>query len=165
MYKGTFGTCSTPLAGLDQYTRATLNGVSWFKTIAKCWKSRSMTSIFNTHWENSKMHIWCKFSDYSSNPLQVITETNPISKYSKSKWPTWPWRSRSMTSIFNTNRENPRMHVWCKFGDELSCGQVEFPRILSQNGQNDLEGLGQWPPFFYQPRISQDACLVQIWWF
>ena len=24
--------------------------------------------------------------------------------------------------------------------DELSCGQVEFPRILSQNGQNDLEG-------------------------
>ena len=24
--------------------------------------------------------------------------------------------------------------------DELSCGQTEFPRILSQNGQNDLEG-------------------------
>ena len=25
----------------------------------------------------------------------------------------------------------------------LSCGQAEFPRILSQNGQNDLEGQGQ----------------------
>ena len=31
--------------------------------------------------------------------------------------------------------------------EELSCGQTKFPRILSQNGQNDLEGQGQWPPF------------------
>ena len=30
---------------------------------------------------------------------------------------------------------------------------------------NDLEGQGQWPHFQYQLRISQDACLVQIWWF
>ena len=46
---------------------------------------------------------------------------------------------------------------WCMLGanlvivaqicDELSCGQAEFPTILSQNGQNDLEGQGQWPPF------------------
>ena len=26
-------------------------------------------------------------------------------------------------------------------------GQAEFPIIVSQNGQNDLEGHGQWPPF------------------
>ena len=31
--------------------------------------------------------------------------------------------------------------------DELSCRQAEFPKILSQNGQNDLEDHGQWPPF------------------
>ena len=31
--------------------------------------------------------------------------------------------------------------------DEISCGQAEFPKILRQNGQNDLEGQGQWPPF------------------
>ena len=31
--------------------------------------------------------------------------------------------------------------------DELFCGQAEFSRILGQNGQNDLEGKGQWPPF------------------
>ena len=31
--------------------------------------------------------------------------------------------------------------------DELSHGQAEFPRILIQNGQNDLEGQGQWPSF------------------
>ena len=46
---------------------------------------------------------------------------------------------------------------WCMLGansvilaqicDELSCGQAEFPTILSQNGQNDLESQGQWPPF------------------
>ena len=28
--------------------------------------------------------------------------------------------------------------------DKLSRGQTKFPRILSQNGQNDLEGEGQW---------------------
>ena len=31
--------------------------------------------------------------------------------------------------------------------DELTCRQAKFPRILSQNGQNDLEGQGQWPQF------------------
>ena len=30
---------------------------------------------------------------------------------------------------------------------KLSRGQVEIPRILSQNGQNDLEGQSQWPLF------------------
>ena len=32
----------------------------------------------------------------------------------------WPWRSLSMTSIFNTNWEYPTMHVWCKFCDSSS---------------------------------------------
>ena len=31
--------------------------------------------------------------------------------------------------------------------DELSCKQAKFPRILSQNSQNDLEGQCQWPLF------------------
>ena len=31
--------------------------------------------------------------------------------------------------------------------DELLHEQSEFPRIQSQNGQNDLEGQGQSPPF------------------
>ena len=31
--------------------------------------------------------------------------------------------------------------------NELSRGQAKFPRILSQNDLNDLEGLRQWPPF------------------
>ena len=43
---------------------------------------------------------------------------------------------------------------WCIFGDcnsypsqVITHGQGKFPRILSQNGQNDLEGQGLWPPF------------------
>ena len=99
------------------------------------------------------MHIWCKFGDSSSNLLQVITETSQISKNSKSKWPKWSGRPKLMTSIFNTSREYPRMHVWCKFCDSspklwgVITHKPKFPRILSQNVQHDLEGQGQWPPF------------------
>ena len=42
--------------------------------------------------------------------------------------------------------------------DELSRRQAKFPRILSQNGQNDLEGQGQWPPFSI-PTESIPWCL------
>ena len=42
--------------------------------------------------------------------------------------------------------------------DELSCRQTKFPRILSQNGQNDLEGQGQWPPFSI-PAKSIPGCM------
>ena len=31
-----------------------------------------------------------------------------------SKWPKWHWRSMSMSSIFNTSWEYPRIHLWCK---------------------------------------------------
>ena len=31
--------------------------------------------------------------------------------------------------------------------EELLHGQARFPKILSQNGQSDLEGQGQWLPF------------------
>ena len=41
---------------------------------------------------------------------------------------------------------------------ESSRGQSEFPRILSQNGQNDLEGQGQWPPFSI-PAESIPRCM------
>ena len=36
---------------------------------------------------------------------------------------------------------------WTAARNKLSCGQAKFPRILNQNGQNDLEGHDQWPPF------------------
>ena len=110
------------------YTRAHLGRVaplgqarSVYKSNVECiFLSRNdgqMTSIFNTNWEHPRMHVYCKFGDSSPNLWWVITQTSHISHNSESKWPKWPWRSRSMTSIFNTKQVYPRMHVWCKFGD------------------------------------------------
>ena len=48
-------------------------------------RSMSMTPIFNIDWKNPKIHIWCKFGDFSSNPLQVVSRTNLISLL------VWQW--------------------------------------------------------------------------
>ena len=69
------------------------------------------------------------------------------------KWPNdlegqgqWPPSSilpkRIPKCIFGAN-----LGILAQIRNELSHGQAEFPRIPSQNGQNDLEGQGQWPPF------------------
>ena len=65
----------------------------------------------------------------------------------------WPWRSKSITPLSIPAKTITR----CIFGANLMilaqiqyrllCGQAKFPRILSQIGQNDLEGESQWPPF------------------
>ena len=49
--------------------------------------------------------------------------------------------------------------------DELSHGQAEFPRNLSQKSKMTLKVKDNDLHFQYHPRVSQDACLVQIWWF
>ena len=102
------------------------------------WRSRSMTSIFNTSWEYLRMHIWCKFGDCSLNLCWVIARTSQISYNSESKWSKRPWRSRSMTSILNTSREYSRMHVCCKFVDSSSnlcwviMGKVKFTDVFGE---------------------------------
>ena len=65
----------------------------------------------------------------------------------------WPWRSRLMNPILNISGENTKMHICANFiilphiHYKLSYWEAKFSRILSQKGQNDLEGQGQWPPF------------------
>ena len=44
---------------------------------------------------------------------------------------------------------------------ELSWGQSKFPRILSQNGQNDFESQGQWP-LFSMPAENIPGCM-HVW--
>ena len=39
------------------------------------WRSRSTTPIFNTNWDYSMIHVWCKFGDPSSNLWRVIVRT------------------------------------------------------------------------------------------
>ena len=48
--------------------------------------------------------------------------------------------------------------------NELLHKQAKFPRILSQNGQMTLKVKINDLHFQYQLRVSQIACLVQIWW-
>ena len=154
-----------PLVGLDQCTRAPLNAVLWVEIAKWPCRSRSMPSIFNSSRKNPKIHIWWKFGDSSSNPLKVtkwdclrmhvwckfgdsspnlwrvIARTSRISYNSESKWPKWPWRSRSITPIFNTNREHAEMHVWYKLVipaqicDDLSCGQSKIYGRTATDGQ------------------------------
>ena len=49
--------------------------------------------------------------------------------------------------------------ILAQIDNELSRGQAKFPRILSQNGQNDLEGQGQWPPVSI-PAESIPGCML-----
>ena len=48
--------------------------------------------------------------------------------------------------------------ILAQIDDELSHGQAEFPRIVSQNGQNDHQCQGQRPPFSI-PAESIPGCL------
>ena len=102
-------TCSKyPLAGQDQYTRATLNAVSWVEMMTK--------------WQM----IW--------RPFSITAERIP-------------------RSIFGVN-----LVILAQIHYKLSRRKAKFPRIQSQNGQNDLEGQSQWPPFSI-PAESIPGCM------
>ena len=59
------------------------------------------------------------------------------------QWPPFSIPAESIPRcMFGAN-----LVILAQICDELSWGQAEFPKILSQNGQNDLEGQGQLPPF------------------
>ena len=76
-------------------------------------------------------------------------------------------RSQSMTPIFNTNREYPRMHVWCKLQPESVMSYHEDkPNYLFwvKMAKMTLKVKVIDPHFQYQLRVSKNACLVQILW-
>ena len=85
-------------------------------------------------------------------------------RFLESKW--WPnvLEGQSQWFPFSTPAERiPR----CIFGANLVilaqihyklCRQAKFPRILSQNDQNDLDGQGQWPSFSI-PAESIPGCV------
>ena len=104
--------------------------------------------------------------------LISVSTKGPWNDFDDEKWPKWPWRSRSMTSIINTSREYPRMHVWSKFGDSslksMTSYRADKPNFLEfwvKMAKMTLKVKANHLHFQYQPRVSQDACLVQIWWF
>ena len=81
------------------------------------------------------------------------------------KW--WPndFEGQGQRPIFSIPAESipgcmfgANLVILAQICDELLRGQAEFPRILTQNGQNDLEGYGQWPPFSI-PAESIPECM------
>ena len=76
------------------------------------------------------------------------------------QWPPFSIPAESILGcMFGAN-----LVILAQIYDELSHGLAKFLRILSQNGQNDLEGQGQWPPFSIPadsiPRCMSGANLV-----
>ena len=82
----------------------------------------------------------------------------------ESKWPNdlagegrWPpfliLAERIPRYIFGAN-----LVILAQIHYKLSCRQAKFPRFLCQNGQNDLEGQIQWPPFS-TPAESIPVCM------
>ena len=135
------------LADLVQYTRATLNAVSWnpgskwpndlegqdqspphsipVKGISRC--------IFGINWV-------------------ILAQIYFMSLRGQAKFPRILSRNGQNGlegqgyCIFDTRHKYPVMHfganvvIPVKIRDELLRGQAEFPRILRKNGQNDLGG-------------------------
>ena len=73
----------------------------------------------------SKNHIFANLMQFKI-PKKIET------KQESKKWPNLEGQVND--SIFNTSWENPKMHIWCLFGDSssnlLSLRQAKFPRIL-----------------------------------
>ena len=146
----------------------------WVEMAKWPWWSRSMTSIFNISWDNTKVHTWYKFDDSSSKSLQGIVWTIQISKNSEPQWPKWPWSWRSMISIFNSSWDYPMMHVWCKFGDfssnlldELSCGHAKVYGETDRRTDRQMQAttIPIWPErsrgknIYYVSYIKREMCV------
>ena len=127
------------------------------------WRSRSMTPIFKTSSRNLKMHIWCPFGDSSSNPLSYRADKFPriLSQNDLEGQGQWPPFSIPVKNIPGC----------IKFGDS----SPNLWRVISRTIWIPRNSVSKWPKrpwrsrsmtsiFQYQPRVSQDACLVPIWW-
>ena len=92
---------------------------------------------------------------------RTLSQNGQIDLEGQSQWPPFSIPTKSIPGCML----GANLVILAQICDELSCGQAKFPRILNQNGQNDLESKKVNDLHFqYQPRVSQDACLVQIWW-
>ena len=79
-------------------------------------------------------------------PRSVYKATlKALSCNSESKWPQYPeGHGQAPHFQYQPSSESQDAHlvIVAQIHYKLTCGQAEFPRILSQNGQNDLEGQG-----------------------
>ena len=97
-------------------------------------------------------------------PAQISIQERRWMPFLESKWPKnlegqGQWHPFSVPAkkisicIFAAN-----LVILAQIRCKLSRGQIKFPRIRCQNGQYDLEGQGQWPPFSI-PAASIPGCM------
>ena len=73
----------------------------------------------------------------------ILSQNGQSDLEGQGQWPPFSIPAESIPGyMFGAN-----LGISAQICDELLHGQAEFPIILSQNCQNDLEGQGQWPPF------------------
>ena len=85
---------------------------------------------------------------------RILSQNGQNDLEGQGQWPPFSIPTQSIPGcMFGAN-----LVILTHIYEELSCGQAEFPRILGQNGQNDLEGQGQWPPFSI-PTESIPRCM------
>ena len=74
---------------------------------------------------------------------RILSQNGQNDLEGQGQWPPFSIPAESISEyMFDAN-----LVIVAQIYDELLCGQAKFPRILSQNGQNDLEDQGQWPLF------------------
>ena len=146
----------------------------WVEMANWSWRSRSMTPIFNTSGNNLKVHYGLNFINAAGIHYKLLRgqaiflkilgqngQNDQNDLEGPGQWPPFSIPAASIPScMFSAN-----LMIVSQIYFKSLCGQVDFPRGLSQNGHNDLEGQGQWPPFSIPAAVSQDACFMQIWWF
>ena len=85
---------------------------------------------------------------------RILSQNDQNDIEGQGQWPPFSIPTKSIPGcMFRAN-----WMILAQICDELPSGQAEFTRILSQNGQNDLEGKGQWPPFS-MPAESTPGCM------
>ena len=129
-----------------------------------------MTSIFNTSWGPECMfganlvivaQIYESLLHGQAAFPRILSQNGQNDLEGQGQWPPFSIPAASITGcMFGAN-----LVILAQIYDELSCGQAKFPRILSQMAKMTLKVKVNDPYFQYQPRVSHDACLVQIWWF
>ena len=92
---------------------------------------------------------------------QILSQNGRNDLEGSGQWPPFSTPSKRIPEyVLGAN-----LMIVTQIYDELSHGQAEFPRNLSQKSKMTLKVKDNDLHFQYHPRVSQDACLVQIWWF
>ena len=82
----------------------------------------------------------CKQAKYT----RILSQNGQNDLEGQGKWPLFSIPAKSVVEcMFGAN-----LVILVQICGKLSRRHAEFASILSENGQNDLEGQSQWPPFY-----------------